>query len=117
MTLYGRERELRILLDFTDAVAGSAGRALALVGDPGIGKTALLDAVRTQATGLRVLWARAVESESMLSFGVLGVLFHALMPRCCELPRLKPHGSRRRLTSAPRNPLTCSVSRQPPSIC
>ena len=79
MTLYGRERELASCSTSPDAVAGSAGRALALVGDPGIGKTALLDAVRTQATGLRVLWARAVESESMLSFGVLGVVS---MRRC-----------------------------------
>ena len=89
MTLYGRERELRILRDFVDEVVGSAGRALALVGEAGIGKTALLDAVRTQAKGLRVLSARAAESEAMLPFAVLGVLLRTLMQRCGELPRVQ----------------------------
>jgi tetratricopeptide (TPR) repeat protein len=54
--MIGRERELQILLDaLRSAVAGS-GRVVELVGPPGIGKSRLLNELRSRAAG-EVLWA------------------------------------------------------------
>jgi DNA-binding CsgD family transcriptional regulator len=70
----GREAELARVASFVSA--GGATRCLAIVGDPGIGKTTLweagLDAAR--AGGARVLVARASEPELRLSFVALADL-------------------------------------------
>jgi AAA ATPase domain len=52
------------------ARAGSSAK-LALVGESGIGKTALLADALDQATGMRVLRARGIESESEVPFASL----------------------------------------------
>jgi DNA-binding CsgD family transcriptional regulator len=44
---------------------------LALTGEPGIGKTALLDHAAGLATGMRVLRARGIESEAQIPFASL----------------------------------------------
>lgn len=44
---------------------------LALVGEPGIGKTALLRYTAERATGMQLLRARAIESEAQIPFGSL----------------------------------------------
>jgi DNA-binding CsgD family transcriptional regulator len=62
----GRSRERRLL----NALAGSAssgGASGVVLGEPGIGKTALLRQV-AQATPHRVRWVRGVESEAVLPF-------------------------------------------------
>jgi DNA-binding CsgD family transcriptional regulator len=52
---------------------------VALVGEPGIGKTALLDYAIDHSEGMRVLQARGIESESVVPFGgLLQVLRPAL---------------------------------------
>jgi predicted ATPase len=59
-SLVGRDRELaRLTSDFAAAVAGR-GSAVAVIGEPGIGKTALVSALtyRAQEAGARVLWGR-----------------------------------------------------------
>src|ERR1041385_1001651 len=45
--------------------------AILLVGEPGIGKTALLDYAAAGASGFRVLRARGVQSEAELAFAAL----------------------------------------------
>jgi len=72
----GREPELRAV----DAFLDGGARALAILGEPGIGKTTLWrEAVeRADARGAIVLVARPAESEAILSFGGLADLTSAL---------------------------------------
>src|SRR4029079_6324535 len=77
-TLVGREPELADITGFLEA--DDAEAALAIVGEPGIGKTAVWDeAVRlVRETGALVLSARPVESEATLSFAGLTDLLAGL---------------------------------------
>ncbi|GLW52323.1 ATP-binding protein [Kitasatospora phosalacinea] len=84
--LYGRGTE-RAALDrlLADADAGRAG-ALLLRGEPGIGKSALLDAAADAATGWRVLRAAGVESEARLPYAVLSQLLAPVLGELVGLP-------------------------------
>jgi predicted ATPase len=83
--LLGRDSEQRRLDRLvSDARAGTSG-VLALVGEVGIGKTALLDAVAGRAEGMRVLRARGVESEAAVPFSGL---LELLRPALGELARI-----------------------------
>ena len=70
--LIGRETECAAI---DDLVAGPRGRALALLGEPGVGKTALLEAAARRPDAGVVLRAGGVESEAQLPFaGLLDLL-------------------------------------------
>ena len=71
--LVGRERELRRLAAVLDAVAAGDPGFLAVVGEPGIGKTSLMERLSALAgeRGWLVLAGRAAEFERELPFGVL----------------------------------------------
>ena len=73
--LVGRSRELDVITGaLEDACSGRARRVL-LVGEPGIGKSALLEEAVTRADRMTVLRATGTETESDLAFaGLLGVL-------------------------------------------
>lgn len=62
-TLVGRDAELAALLDLGDAVRAGLGRVALIVGDPGIGKTRLIDewasAEGAKASSSPLRWARA----------------------------------------------------------
>ncbi|WP_167305767.1 AAA family ATPase [Nocardioides euryhalodurans] len=63
----GRDGELqRIAEVLADAAAGRCSTLL-LEGDPGVGKTTLLEAARAMATGFTCLTARGAESDSSLA--------------------------------------------------
>ncbi|MCG7205568.1 AAA family ATPase [Streptomyces arenae] len=83
----GRTSELQTL-EALLAEAESEGAALLLRGDPGVGKTALLDAVtaRARVGGLRVLQVVGVESEQELAFSALHQLLYPLFDHLAELP-------------------------------
>jgi predicted ATPase/serine/threonine protein kinase len=49
--LVGREAELALLLERWEAAKGGEGQALVLVGDPGIGKSRLVQALRRELSG------------------------------------------------------------------
>jgi DNA-binding CsgD family transcriptional regulator len=72
----GRERELTELAGLLSAAAQGAA-VVTVVGDPGIGKTALLRELVTQHAGR---WARAVPWESELPGGVLAQLLQDDVP-------------------------------------
>jgi predicted ATPase len=59
---------------------------LALVGEPGIGKTALLDYAAERAGGMRVLRARGVESEAEIPFAGLAELLRPVLTALDSIP-------------------------------
>ncbi|MGW0593980.1 ATP-binding protein [Streptosporangium sp. NPDC002607] len=87
--LVGREPEIHRLHLFVSRIAGGAGEALLLAGDPGVGKTSLLDHAAALATGsgMRVLRATGSQFEADISYAALHQLLH---PCLGEVPRLSP---------------------------
>ena len=84
--LLGREQE-RDEIDRALARARSGSSAtLALVGEAGIGKTALLDYAAEQAEGMQVLRARGVESEAQIPFASLLELLRPAVPILERIP-------------------------------
>ena len=75
MELIGRARELEFLDRALADVRAGGTRALALVGEAGIGKSALLDALTERADGLRVLRGRAAEHEREVPFALAADAF------------------------------------------
>src|SRR5579875_2323870 len=69
--LVGREPERHAIQLALDRARSGASAILALVGEPGIGKTALLDHAADLAGGMRVLRARGVEAEARIPFASL----------------------------------------------
>src|SRR5256885_15831505 len=85
--LLGREPEL-LAIDQALAAArlGTSSRLL-IRGEPGIGKTALLEHAVSQAAPMRVLAARGVEFEADVPLAGLHELLHPTL----GLLRLHPH--------------------------
>ena len=85
-TLVGRDRELTVIAEFVSDCATSGG-SLVLLGEPGAGKSALLDAADCEAArkGFRVLRAAGVEFEAEVGYSGL---HQVLMPLLDQLPSL-----------------------------
>jgi DNA-binding CsgD family transcriptional regulator len=85
--LIGRDSELSLLRGLVDP-APAESRILVLLGDPGMGKTVLLDGVARQArsAGLRVLSVTGRESEQNLAFAGLHQLLLPVLDRVADLP-------------------------------
>lgn len=86
--LIGRAQELELLESFLDRAA-TRGEALVLLGEPGVGKTELLNsaAVAASEAGARVLRAAGVEFEADVGFSGL---HEALTPLFAEFAQLDP---------------------------
>jgi DNA-binding CsgD family transcriptional regulator len=84
--LRGRQPESTVLNELITAVRRGESRALVLRGDPGVGKTALLEHMLRSAADLRVLRAAGVESEMELPFAALHQLCAPLLPGLDALP-------------------------------
>lgn len=67
----------------------SAGRGtvLAVVGEPGIGKSALLAYAEQQASGMNVLRARGIQSETQIPFAGLFELLRPALAMIAQIPR------------------------------
>src|SRR5690348_2135775 len=84
--LLGRDGERHSLTRLlSEARSGTSG-VLAIVGEPGIGKSALLDEARDAAAGFTVLRARGVESEAEVPFGGLLELLRPALGRLPDIP-------------------------------
>ena len=68
------------------AVRGGQSRALVMRGDPGVGKTALLDYLARRAWGCQVARASGVQSEMELAFAGLHQLCAPMLSRAEHLP-------------------------------
>ncbi|MFJ2952714.1 AAA family ATPase [Streptomyces sp. NPDC087226] len=84
--LWGRGKECKELDGLLGAVRGGESRALAVWGEPGAGKTALLDYVAGRAVGFRVLRVTGVQSEMELAFSGLHQLCMPLSEGMGRLP-------------------------------
>ncbi|MCP2351500.1 AAA family ATPase [Nonomuraea roseoviolacea] len=86
MVLVGREREqAEIAALIARAAAGRSG-SLILRGEPGIGKSALLDHAARTAPGLRPLRGTGIETEAELPFAALHLLLRPALDRIDRLP-------------------------------
>ena len=77
--LLGREEECLRLDLLLDEARGGRSATLAIRGEAGIGKSALLGHARGHADGFRVLRAHGVESESELAFSALSDVFRPVL--------------------------------------
>jgi len=68
------------------AVRDGKSRALVMHGDPGVGKTALLDYLARRASGCQVARASGVQSEMELAFAGLHQLCAPMLSRAGHLP-------------------------------
>lgn len=90
LPLRGRARDLAALDDMLSHAATGRGGARVIVGGPGLGKTALLDAAARSATDFHVLRASGTPAESALPYAGL----HQLLLPLGELTERVPERHR-----------------------
>jgi DNA-binding CsgD family transcriptional regulator len=83
--LQGRRGEREVLDRLIDAVRAGESQALVIRGEPGVGKTALLDYAVERASGCRVARAAGVQSEMELAFAGLHQLLAPMLDRLDRL--------------------------------
>src|SRR6478752_490324 len=84
--LLGRQRERAVLAGLLDGARRGEGGVLVVHGEPGVGKTALLDWMVEEGRQLRVLRAVGVEGEMELPFAALQQLCAPILDRSERLP-------------------------------
>ncbi len=85
--LLGREQERQEIERALARAHAGASTTLALVGEPGIGKTALLDDAVARAGGMRLLRARGIESEAQIPFASLLELLRPALSLLDAIPQ------------------------------
>jgi predicted ATPase len=102
--LLGHDEE-RLALDrlVGDARSGRSG-VVALVGEPGIGKTALLEYTAGRAEGMRILRARGIESEAEVPFAGLAELLRPALGAMSAIPAPQAAALAGALALAPATP-------------
>jgi DNA-binding CsgD family transcriptional regulator len=84
--LRGRRDETGVLDRLLESVRGGKSRVLVVRGEPGVGKSALLEYVAASASGCGVARAAGVQSEIELAFSGLGQLCAPMLDRIDRLP-------------------------------
>jgi len=84
--LLGRQGERYVLDRLRVAARGGQGGAIVVLGEPGIGKTALIEQAITSAEGFQVLRAGGNEAEMELAFAALQQLCAPVLERLDRLP-------------------------------
>ncbi len=129
LVLVGRDRECaRIDELLAGALVGESG-SLVVRGEPGIGKTALLDYAAARAVGMELLTTAGVEAEADLAFAGLYGFLRPILGRLSELPELQAEalagalglapssGSDRFLASAAVLGLLAEAAEERPLLC
>jgi DNA-binding CsgD family transcriptional regulator len=129
LVLVGRDRECARIDELVEgALAGESG-ALIVRGEPGIGKSALLDYAAARAEGVDTLTTAGVEAEADLTFAGLYGLLRPILGRLSQLPELQANalagalglapstGSERFLVSAAVLGLLAEAAEQRPVLC
>ena len=84
--LTDRRSERQVLDRLVEAVRAGESRTLVVHGDPGVGKTVLLDYVAGRARGCRVARAAGVQTEMELAFAGLHQLCAPMLNQTEQLP-------------------------------
>ena len=84
--IVGRDHELARVRALLEATREGATTTLLVEGEPGIGKTTLLEAAQRMATGFRCLWVQGVESELVLAHAGLLQALGSIRDRLAEIP-------------------------------
>ena len=84
--LKGRRAELGLLDGLIEAVRAGESQVIVVRGEPGVGKTALLDYLAVQASGCRVARAAGVQSEMELAFAGLHQLCAPMLSHLEAIP-------------------------------
>jgi DNA-binding CsgD family transcriptional regulator len=84
--LVGRGRECATLDRLLGEIRDGASRSLVVLGDPGIGKSALLDYAAAAAAGSRVIRVTGIESEMEFAFAALQQACAPLLKHLGQLP-------------------------------
>jgi AAA ATPase domain len=84
--LKDRDAERGVLDRLVNAVRAGESRVLVVGGEPGIGKTALLEYLNKRAAGCRVIRAAGVQSEMELAFAGLHQLLAPMLDQLESLP-------------------------------
>jgi DNA-binding CsgD family transcriptional regulator len=85
--LYGRDLERSRVGELLDGARASRSAVLVISGEPGVGKSALLEDARDQAGGMRVLSGAGVESEAQLPFAALHQIVRPVLGHVDSLPQ------------------------------
>jgi hypothetical protein len=86
VNLLGRDDECETLDRLLSDVRGGTSRTLVLRGEAGVGKSALLEHLRSRAAGCRLLSANGVQSEMELAYSGLHQLCAPLLQQLDALP-------------------------------
>jgi DNA-binding CsgD family transcriptional regulator len=84
--LLGRQREREVLDRLLDAARSGSGRVLVVHGEPGVGKTALLEYAIEAAREFRITRTAGVEGEMQLAYASLQRLCSPLLKHMKVLP-------------------------------
>jgi DNA-binding CsgD family transcriptional regulator len=84
--LTDRDPERAVLNQFADGVRAGTGQTLVVRGEPGVGKTALLEYLAGRAEGCRVVRVAGVQSEMELAYAGLHQLCGPILDHAGRLP-------------------------------
>src|ERR1700758_3639264 len=84
--LRDRRAECGVLDQLINAVQAGGSRVLVMRGEPGVGKSVLLDYLAGRAAGCRVVRAAGAEPEIELAFAGLHQLLAPMLDRASQLP-------------------------------
>jgi DNA-binding CsgD family transcriptional regulator len=126
--LYGRDPERARVAELLDGARSSRSAVLVISGEPGVGKSALLEDARDQAGGMTILSGGGVESETNLPFAALHQIVRPVLHHMENLPQtqaaalrgalgLAAGGSDRFLVSLAALSLLAEAAESQPLLC